>query len=209
MIFCLSFIIITKTRLKFNKKERTIIPVGRCQLGISSEFKNKLEEIGYKIEFYTNPKNHDRLDYRCVNLVSQEEFIKGDWATLFFYGKEELKAHYEEKIVKYLTKNYKKPTRQKAIGSQYVKHNTKIVYDDSDEWSEVQKKFIRQICNKIYTSSRLPIPSSYYQKQRKKIMELYPQYRNFNTLITDYINGKATYKNNILTCPNGKTIKLK
>ena len=107
-----------------------------------------------------------------------------------------------------LTKEYAKPVRQKAIGSQFVKHNVKMVYEE-DNWSEIQKKFIRKVCQKLYVASRLPIQISLYQKKRKEIIKLYPQYRNMNTLITDLLNGKATYKNNTLTCPNGKSIKLK
>ena len=200
-------IVTEKIEVKFNKKERIIIPVGRCQLGISAQFKIELEKLGYKFETYRNPKNPDRLDYRCINIVSEEELKKGSWPTLFFYGADELKKQYGEKIVKYLTKNYKKTTRQKAIGSQYIKHNTKIVYED-EEWNEIQKQFIRQVCGKLYVASRLPISVSAYQKNRKRIIEIYPSYKNLNTLITDLLEGKATYTNKILVCPNGTNISF-
>ena len=72
-----------------------------------------------------------------------------------------------------------------------------------------KKKFIRKVCQKLYVASRFPIQISLYQKKRKEIIKLYPQYRNMNTLITDLLNGKATYKNYILNCPNGESIKLK
>jgi len=199
----------TKTFVKLNKKEVEIIPIGRGQLGIANEIKEKLEKSGFKFKKYINRKT-GRDEYRCLNFVSDEEFISGSWPTLYFYTKENLQKHYSKKIVNYLTKSYTKQTRQKAVGSQFVKHNTKIVYEE-EEWNEVQKKFIQKVCGRLYTASRLPVQISWYQKKRKQIMEIYPQYRNMNTLVTDLLNGKATYnkKTGILTCPNKKTINLK
>jgi hypothetical protein len=199
---------------KLNKGKKIIIPIGRSQLGISKEFLRKLTEAGYEFIPYSNPKNPERFDWRCVNLVSKEEFSSGNWPTLYFYDTEAFAKLYSENILEYLQKNSttyerkNKSTAQKVVGSNFVKHNSKSFYD-SDEWKEIQKQFIRKVCGKVYTSSRLPIPVSAYQKKRKEIMEIYPQYRNFNTLITDYLNGKATYENGILTYPNGKSIKLK
>ena len=37
---------------------------------------------------------------------------------------------------------------------------------------------------------------------------LYPAYTNLNTLISDCLNGITIYKNGILTCPNGKKLRL-
>ncbi|GAX87032.1 hypothetical protein LNAT_P0327 [Lebetimonas natsushimae] len=200
---------------KINKGKKTIIPIGRSQLGISKEFLHKLTEAGYEFKCYSNPQKPERFDWRCVNFVSEQEFKSGNWPTLFFYDAEAFAKLYSEKILEYLQKNNNtdnerknKSTAQKVVGSNFVKHNSKAFFE-SDEWKEMQKQFIRKICGRVYTSSRLPIPVSAYQKKRKEIMEIYPQYRNFNTLITDYLNGKATYENGILTCPNGKSIKLK
>jgi len=41
-------------------------------------------------------------------------------------------------------------------------------------------------------------------------MEIYPEYRNLNTLISDLLRGKAKYnkKTNILTFPNEESIKI-
>jgi hypothetical protein len=192
---------------KINKGNKTIIPLGRSQLGISKAFLHKLTEAGYKFNFYSNPQKPDRFDWRCVDLVSEKEFKSGNWTTLYFYDTQDFARLYTEKILEYLQKN-NKSISQKVIGSNITKHNSKSFFE-SDEWKEIQKQFIRKVCGKVYTSSRLPIPVSTYQKKRKEIMEIYPQYRNFNTLITDYLNGKATYENNILTCPNGEFIKLK
>jgi hypothetical protein len=203
--------ITTKTIVKLNKKEVEIIPIGRGQLGVANEVKEKLEKAGFNFKKYKN-KQSDRDEYRCLNFVSDEEFISGSWPTLYFYTKENLQKHYSEKIVKYLTKSYTKPTRQKVIGSKFVKHNVKIVYENDEEnWNEIQKKFIQKVCGRLYTASRLPIQISLYQKKRKQIMKIYPQYRNMNTLITDLLNGKATYnkKIGVLICPNGASIKLK
>jgi len=203
--------IITETTVKLNKKEVKIIPIGRGQLGVANEVKEKLEKAGFNFKKYKN-KQSDRDEYRCLNFVSDEEFISGSWPTLYFYTKENLQKHYSEKIVNYLTKSYTKQTRQKAVGSQFVKHNTKIVYENDEEnWNEIQKKFIQKVCGRLYTASRLSIQISMYQKKRKKIIEIYPQYRNLNTLITDLLSKKATYnkKTGVLMCPNGKTINLK
>jgi len=201
--------ITTKTVVKLNKKEVEVIPIGRGQLGIANEIKTVLERNGFKFKKYIN-SNTGRDEYRCLNLVFDDEFNSGSWPTLYFYTKENLQKHYSEKIVKYLTKSYTKPTRQKAVGSQFVKHNTKIVYEEED-WNEVQKKFIQKVCGRLYTASHLPIQISLYQKKRKQIMEIYPQYRNMNTLITDLLNGKATYNKTrgILICPNGEKLILK
>ena len=201
-------IVTEKTVVKFNKITRTIIPVGRTQLGIAREAKTKLEKIGFQFKVYTNPKNPNKVDYRCVNFVSKKELQKGSWPTLFFYGKKELKEKYGEKIVKYLMKNYTKNTRQKAIGSQYIKHNTKMLYE-KEEWNDIQKKFIRKVCKRLYVASRLPISISAYQKFRKEIIKAYDRYKNLNTLISDLLSSKAIYKNFTLTCPNGKSIRLK
>jgi len=202
--------ITTHTIVKLNKKEVEIIPIGRGQLGVAYEVKEKLEQVGFEFKKYTNPKT-DRDEYRCLNLVSDDEFNSGSWPTLYFYTKENLKKHYNEKIVKYLTKNYSKPTRQKAIGSQFVKHNIKSICDEQEEWNDIQKKFIRKVCKKLYTASRLPIQINLYQKKRKKIIEIYPDYKNMNTLISDLLKGKAKYnkKSGILIFPNKKSIKLK
>ena len=196
--------------MKLNKKEVEIIPIGRGQLGIAYEIKEKLEKIGFNFKKYTNPKT-DRDEYRCLNLVSDNEFLSGSWPTLYFYTKENLQKHYSEKIVKYLTKSYSKPTRQKVIGSQFVKHNIKAIYDEQEEWDEIQKRFIRKVCKKLYIASRLPIQINLYQKNRKEIMEICPEYKNLNTLIDDLLNKKATYnkKSGILVCPNGESLKLK
>ena len=92
-----------------------------------------------------------------------------------------------------------------------MKHNLKAVYNEQEEWDEIQKKFIRKVCKKLYIASRLPIQINLYQKKRKGIIEIYPEYKNMNTLISDLLNGKATYnkKTSILIFPNGKSIKLK
>ena len=199
-----------KSIVKLNKKEVEIIPIGRGQLGIAYEVKEKLEKVGFEFNKYTNPKT-DRDEYRCINLVSDDEFLSGSWPTLYFYTQENLQQHYSEKIVKYLTKSYSKPTRQKVIGSQFVKHNVKAIYDEQEEWDEIQKKFIRKVCKKLYTASRLPIQINLYQKKRKELMEIYSLYKNLNNLITDLLNKKATYnkKSGILVCPNGESLKLK
>jgi len=194
-------------KIKLHKKEVEIVSIGRAQLGITDTFREKLEELGFQFRYYLNPEKTDRIDWRCTNFVSESEFKSGSWPTLFFYKKEEFKKSYK-RISGYLEKEYTKPVRQKAIGSQFVEHNVKMVYEE-DNWSEIQKKFIRKVCGRLYVASRLPIQINLYQKKRKEIIKLYPQYRNMNTLITDLLNGKATYKNNILTCPNGKSIKLK
>jgi len=195
-------------QIKKGKNTTIIIPVGRSQLGISMKFMEKLMAMGYEFKDYQNPENPDRFDWRCTNIVSKAEFKTGNWPTLEFYTSRDMEKRYSEKITQYLMKKHSKAKVQKTIGSQFIKHNSKSFYD-SNEWSEIQKKFIRKVCGKVYTASRLPIPISVYQKNRKKIMNIYPQYRNFNTLITDYLNGKAKYENNILICPNGKSIKLK
>ena len=201
-----SFII--PKQIKEGKQIKTIIPIGRSQLGISMKFMEKLISLGYEFKPHPNPEKPDRFDWRCTNFVSKAEFWTGNWPTLNFYKQEDMKKLYSEKITEYIRKNHSKAKVQKTVGSQFIKHNSKSFYD-SDEWSEIQKKFIRKVCRKVYTASRLPIPISAYQKNRKKLMKIYPQYRNFNTLITDYLNGKAKYENDILTCPNGKSIKLK
>jgi len=188
-------------------KNKTIIPLGRSQLGISMKFMEKLIQAGFKFEAYENPEKPERLDWRCVNFVTKSEFKTGNWPTLFFYTEKNLSKMYSEKIVEYLRKNYEKKVIQKTVGSQFSRHHTKTIYD-SDEWSEIQKKFIRKVCGKVYTASRLPIPVFKYQKKRKEIMKLYPTYTNLNTLISDCLNGIATYKNGILTCPNGKKLRL-
>jgi hypothetical protein len=200
---------------KLNKGKKIIIPLGRSQLGISIAFLDKLIAAGYEFKYYSNPQKPDRLDWRCVNFVSEQEFRSGNWPTLFFYDTETFAKLYSEKILEYLEKNNNidyerknKSTAQKVIGGNFVEHNSKAFFE-SDEWKVLQKQFIRKTCKKVYTSSRLPIPVSAYQKKRKDIMDIYSQYRNFNTLITDYLNGKATYENGILSCPNGKSIKLK
>jgi len=194
-------------QIRIGKNTKNIIPIGRSQLGISIKFMEKLTSLGYEFEAHQNPEKPDRFDWRCKNLVNKKEFKTGNWPTLNFYKQEDMGKLYSEKITEYLRKKHSKAKIQKTVGSQLVKHNSKSFYD-SDEWSEIQKKFIRKICGKVYTASRLPIPVSKYQKYRKQIMKIYPQYRNLNTLITDYLNGKAKYKNDILTCPNGKSIKL-
>lgn len=172
------------------------------------KFMEKLISLGYEFKSYKNPEKPDRFDWRCTNFVSKAEFKTGNWPTLNFYKEEDMKKLYSEKITEYIRKNHSKAKVQKTVGSQVIEHNSKSFYN-SDEWNEIQKKFIRKVCGKVYTASRLPIPISAYQKNRKKLMKIYPQYRNFNTLITDYLNGKAKYENDILTCPNGKSIKLK
>lgn len=194
-------------QIRIGKNTKNIIPIGRSQLGISMKFIEKLTSLGYKFEAHQNPEKPDRFDWRCTTLVSKKEFRTGNWPTLNFYKQEDMEKLYSEKITEYLRKKHSKAKIQKTVGSQLLKHNSKSFYD-SDEWSEIQKKFIRKICGKVYTSSRLPIPISKYQKHRKQIMKIYPQYRNLNTLMIDYLNGKAKYTNDILTCPNGKSIKL-
>jgi len=195
-------------QIKVGKQIKTIIPIGRSQLGISMNFMEKLRSVGYDFYPHDNPENPDRFDWRCTNIVSEAEFRTGNWPTLEFYKEEEMEKRYSEKITQYLMKNHSKAKVQKTVGSQFIKHNSKSFYNNN-EWSEIQKKFIRKVCGKIYTASRLPISVSKYQKYRKQIMEIYPSYRNLNTLMTDYLNGKAKYENDILICPNGKSIKLK
>jgi len=74
-----------RTTIKFNKKERTIVPIGRSQLGISDKFRIKLESMGYKFTMHFNPQKPDRVDFRCINFVSESQFKSGNWTTLFFY----------------------------------------------------------------------------------------------------------------------------
>ena len=195
-------------QIKSGTNIKTIIHIGRSQLGISMKFMEKLISLGYEFVPHQNPEKPDRFDWRCTNFVSKTEFRTGNWPTLNFYKQEDMEKLYSEKITEYLRKKHSKAKIQKTVGSQLVEHNSKFFYD-SDEWSEIQKKFIRKICGKVYTASRLPIPVSKYQKYRKQIMKIYPTYSNLNTLMTDYLNGKAKYENDILTCPNGKSIKLR
>ena len=83
-----------------------------------------------------------------------------------------------------------------------------MVYE-KEEWNDIQKKFIRKVCKRLYVASRLPISISAYQKFRKEIIKAYDRYKNLNTLISDLLSSKAMYKNFTLTCPNGKSIRLK
>jgi hypothetical protein len=199
-------IVTKKKEVKLNKKTRTVIPIGRCQLGIAKQFKSQLEKNGFKFEEH---KNRGRIDYRCTKFVSIEEFRKGSWPTLYFYEKEKLKKHYGEKIAKYLSKNYSKKTRQKAIGDNFNKHNFKTIIDNEiNEWIEIQKEFIKVVVGRAYFASRLPFPISLYQKFRKKIIKAYDKYRNLDVLIDDLLTEKASFENKILTCPNGIKINF-
>jgi len=197
-----------RTTIKLNKKERTIVPIGRSQLGISDEFRIKLESIGYKFTMHFNPQKPDRVDFRCINFVSESQFKSGNWTTLFFYTNDSFKSAYSEKIVKYLTKNYSKTTKQKVIGNEFNNHHIKTTIEN-DEWSELQKQFIREVCGKVYTHSKLPVSVYHYQRSRTKLMVIEPRYRNFNSLIEDVMTDKVGIKNNILTLPNGIKFNLK
>ena len=195
-----------------------------------NQITNNKKQKGFIFEKHYNKKSK-RYEYSCTGKVTINEFLSGAWPTLFFYDRKNLEKIYGEKIVKYLTKQYKITTRQKAIGSHFIKHNTKNLLSlhninldnetDNDTWNkicssceayaEIQKKFIRYVCKKIYISSRLPIQVKSYQKYRKQIIKAYPRYKYLNNLVEDLMNKKAYYnkKRGTLICPNGEKLILK
>ena len=132
----------------------------------------------------------------------------GNWTTLFFYTNDSFKSAYSEKIVKYLTKNYSKTIKQKVIGNEFNKHNIKTTIEN-DEWSELQKQFIRKVCGKVYTYSKLPISVYHYQRNRTKLIAIEPRYRNLNSLIEDIMDKKTFIEKHILILPNGTKFKFK
>ena len=129
-------------------------------------------------------------------------------ADSFFYGQQEFQQRYSKKILDYLTKSFSKSTKQKVVGDHFMMHNAKNIFANHDQWAEVQKAFIRKVCGRVYTSSRLPISITKYQKTRNTIIRAYEPYRNLNYLILDLLEEKAILKGDTLVCPNGEEVIL-
>ena len=214
----------------FNGK--SAYPIGRTHIGLSARYKKAFQQR-YKM----NPYNRKALDEDEQNYFEtkpttqrQEHYMMnydsrvvrdGDWTPLEFYTMNLLEELHGAMVEKYLIKTltgefllYQNSIKEGVLKAR-LGYDTKSLIEEETEQEEdvyinkIHIAFIRKICKKAYTHSRMPFPFKLYQTHRRALIECNSEYKLFYRCIEALRNGELTVHRNIIYDVDGNIIKRK
>jgi len=194
-----------------NGASGSILPLGRCHIGLHPKFKPALEELSYleaaekkrkdKKTSY-EPKRYEffMMDIAHFHYKYDEE-RRGQGTAIEFYNKEKLQQSYDN-LAEYISKiteaKYSTKVKQKALKTamytEMIEHHTKGTLEvdnkaklksDSEIFSSITKKGVKT----IHYSQAL-FPTKLYQSLRTQLIEFSQDYKSLYKITIDQCLGK-------------------
>lgn len=204
-----------------NGARRSILPLGRCHVGLHPKFKSALEELSYleaaekkrKDKTSYEPK---RYEYFMMDIAHfhyrKDNSRRGQGTAIEFYTKEKLNQSYDN-LAEYLTKiteaKYGKEAEQKALKTavytEMMEHHTKgtLQVDDSAKLRSDSDIFSYIKVKTIHYSQAL-FPTKLYQSLRQQLLTHSQEYRTLFKLTIDMCEAKLRVEDIIV---DGYTFK--
>ena len=205
-------------------------PIGRTHIGLSARYKkafqNKYKMNPYKRKaldedeqsyFNTEPTTQRREHYM---LNHDTRIVRdGDWTPLEFYTMSLLEELHGAMVEKYLIKTL---TGEFALDQNSIKegvlkarlgYDTKSLVEDETKQKEktyinkIHIAFVRKICKKAYTHSRMPFPFKLYQTHRRALIAFNAEYKLFYRCIEALRDGELTVHKNLIYDVDGNIIR--
>ena len=172
-------------------KSLTILPFGRCHIGMHPKFRPAMEELS-TFDTRADLKNPESKHNFLVD-ISHIATKTGQGTAIEFYGKKKLENAYSD-IVEYVSKlseaKYKPIDEQKllkqTVHQAMVDHHTKGAIDKySDEKLKVDSLIFSHIKVRTMHYSQVLFPTSLYQTIRNELIGFKKGYRSLFTLTVD------------------------
>lgn len=176
-------------------REITILPFGRCHIGMHPKFREAMEELS-SFDTRLDLKNSETKHNFLVD-ISHIATNTGQGTAIEFYGRKRLESAYKD-IVEYLSKmteaKYKPIDEQKVLKQTVhhamVDHHTKGTSDKySDEKLKVDSLIFSYIKVRTMHYSQILFPTSLYQTIRTELISFKKGYRSLFTLTSDVCKG--------------------
>ena len=212
----------------FNGK--SAYPIGRTHIGLSARYKKVFQK-----KYRLNPYRRKALDDDEQSYFNTEPTMQrrehymlnhdtrvvrdGDWTPLEFYTMNLLEELHGAMVEKYLIKTL---TGEFALDQNSIKegvlkarlgYDTKSLVEDETEQDEevyinkIHIAFVRKICKKAYTHSRMPFPFKLYQTHRRALIKLNSEYKLFYRCIEALRDGELIVHNNLIYDVDGNIIR--
>ena len=191
-----------------NGSRISILPLGRCHVGIHPKFKPALEELSYlepaekrhrdKTSYVPKRYEHFMMDIAHFH-YRQDKARRGQGTAIEFYGKEKLQQSYKN-LAEYLTKiteaKYSREIEEKALKTavftEMVEHHIKgslevdnkaKLRSDSEIFSYIRVKTIHY--------SQALFPTKLYQSLRSQLVNHSMAYRSLFNITIELCLGKV------------------
>lgn len=190
-----------------NGGTKSILPLGRCHIGMHPKFKPALEELSVLEEAEKKRKNKisyepKRYEYFMSDIAHfhyrYDSARKGQGTAIEFYGTEKLKQSYDN-LTEYISKiteaKYSKPKEEKALKTavytEMMDHHIKgtLEVDDKEKLKSDSEIFSFIGVKTIHYSQAL-FPTKLYQSLRMQLIEFSEAYKSLYKLTLDQCNGK-------------------
>jgi hypothetical protein len=180
------------------QKFKNIGQIGRTFLVISNAYKKMIEDY-LKIEDVKDKKNPEKI-YYWFPYLENRTFNSGEITFIEFVTLNDLEERYNENITKYITKTiiaqYDLKTIKTGVIKSINKHNLKgIIKSAKNLKFREQVKIIRNICGKVYTTSRFPVSFHLYQRNYTKLVKINKKFKSFYNVIKSCERGYLQVKN--------------
>ena len=212
----------------FNGK--SAYPIGRTHIGLSARYKKAFQKK-YKMSpykrkaldedeqsyFETKPTGQRREHY----MLNHDRRIvrNGDWTPLEFYTMSLLEELHGAMVEKYLIKTLTgeftldQNSIKEGVLKARLKYDTKSLVENKTEQEDdvyinkIHIAFVRKICKKAYTHSRMPFPFKLYQTHRRALIAWNTEYKLFYRCIEALRDGELSVHENLIYDIDGNIIK--
>ena len=184
----------------------TILPFGRCHIGMHPKFKPAMEELSH-FDIRADLKKPDSKHHFLID-ISHIPTYTGQGTAIEFYDKKKLEKVYSD-IVEYISKlseaKYKHIDKQKllkkTIHQTMINHHTKGTIDKySDEKLKIDSLIFSYIKVRTMHYSQVLFPTSLYKTVRTELVNFKKKYKSLFSLTIDmckkYIEvvGESPYR---------------
>jgi len=212
----------------FNGK--SAYPIGRTHIGLSARYKKAFQKK-YKMSpykrkaldedeqsyFETKPTGQRREHY----MLNHDRRIvrNGDWTPLEFYTMSLLEELHGAMVEKYLIKTLTgeftldQNSIKEGVLKARLKYDTKSLVENKTEQEDdvyinkIHIAFVRKICKKAYTHSRMPFPFKLYQTHRRALIAWNTECKLFYRCIEALRDGELSVHENLIYDIDGNIIK--
>ena len=181
------------------KKHKNIIPIDRTFIVLSNAYK-KIIEKEFRLTPVKDKKNPEKDTY-WIPYMESRKFTHGEATFFEFVTLNDLKKRYNENITNYITKTilaqYDLQTIKTGVNKSINIHNLKdLIKSAENKYFREQVKKIRNICGKVYTTTRFPVSFHLYQRNYTKLVKVNKKFRSFYNVIKSFESGYLQIKNN-------------
>lgn len=187
-------------RQKFNN----IGQIGRTHFSVSTAFKNKIKKY-FSLKEIRDRKDNKKFLYWIPTLETRE-FFTGEANFIEFVSIKDLKERYQKNILEYITKTVlgkddinedDLKALKMGVLKNYNNHHIKSLIKSAKNLNfKSDVEVIRNICRKVYTTTRFPVSYHTYQRNYMKLIKHNKSFRKFFNVIKAYEIGILELKHN-------------